>query len=82
MEQKTMAFSTRKYANFGATASQIGESYYIVMREITNVQLSLEDAAKRLASKVLSVIKDIDLDEAASIRDYPRLAQGKVFRLL
>src|SRR5262249_31375973 len=54
-ERKTMTIYTRKYANLGATSSQMGESYHNVMKEITNAQLSLEDATKRLASKVLSI---------------------------
>jgi hypothetical protein len=41
------------YLNLGSTASQRGESYHPVMREITNSQLSIEQSARRLATKVL-----------------------------
>ena len=57
----------------------MGESYHNVIKEITNAQLSLEDATKRLASKVLFILKDINADEAILIRLYPRLAQAKPF---
>ncbi|KIX06425.1 uncharacterized protein Z518_04401 [Rhinocladiella mackenziei CBS 650.93] len=52
------------------------------MREITNGQLSLEDAAKWLAMKVKSVLKDLQDDEVLSHRHYPRLPQSDVFKAL
>ena len=38
---------TKRYANLGSTASQRGESYHPVVREITS-GLSFEDSGKRL----------------------------------
>jgi hypothetical protein len=67
-------------------SSQRGESYHSVMREITNGQLSIEDSAKRLISKTLSILKDMAVDEDISIRKYTRTAQlafdGVAFQLL
>ena len=45
------------------------------MREITNIQLSIEQSARRLAIKVLSILKDMVNDEDNSWRKYPRVAQ-------
>jgi hypothetical protein len=78
-EKKVVHHYTRKYANLGSTASQRGESYHNTVREITNGQLSLEDAVKRLTQKSLSSLKDIDTDEASSYGAYSRLAQSSVF---
>jgi hypothetical protein len=47
-----------------------------VVRELTNGQLCLEDATKRLISKVLSILKDIETSEGISTRLYPRLLQS------
>jgi len=56
------------------------------MREITNGQLSIEESAKRLISKTLSILKDMAIDEDLSIRKYTRTAQlineGLAFQLL
>jgi hypothetical protein len=45
------------------------------MREITNGQLSIEQSAKHLATKILSILKDISTDEELSARKYPRVTQ-------
>jgi hypothetical protein len=75
---------TKFYLNLGSTASQRGESYHPVMREITNGQLSIEQSAKRLMTKMLSILKEISTDEDLSVRKYPRVTQlhGVTFRLL
>jgi hypothetical protein len=56
------------------------------MREITNGQLSIEESAKRLISKTLSILKDMATDEDLSIRKYTRTVQlineGVAFQLL
>ena len=43
---------------------------------MTNGQLSLKAAIKRLISKILSVLKEIEIDEERSLRGYPRLLQA------
>jgi hypothetical protein len=43
---------------------------------MTNGQLSLEVATKRLISKILSVLKEVEIDEERSLRGYPRLLQA------
>src|SRR5204863_1364099 len=65
----------KKYANLGSTASQRGESYHPVLKEITSGQLSFEDSGKRLSMKILSICKDLDTYEYESMRGYSRLAQ-------
>ena len=47
-----------------------------MVRELINGQLCLEDATKRLISKVLSILKDIETSEGVSTRLYPRLLQS------
>ena len=78
-ESKVVHYYTMKYANLGSTSSQRGESYHDVVREVTNGQLSLKDAAERLCQKALSSLKDIETDEASSHSVYSRLAQSSVF---
>jgi hypothetical protein len=41
-EKRVVWYYTKFYLNLGSTASQRGESYHSVMREITNGQLSIE----------------------------------------
>ena len=60
------------YANLGFTASQRGKSYYPVIREITNEQFSFEDSGRRLASKILSILKDFATFKYVSLRSYNR----------
>jgi hypothetical protein len=74
-EERFVWYHTKSYPNLGSTASQRGESYHPIIREITNGQLSFEESGKRLARKVLSILKELSTDEANSLRSYPRLAQ-------
>ena len=63
------------YANLGSTASQRGESYHPIIYEITNGQFSFEDSGRRLASKMLSILKNLATFEYASLRSYNRCTQ-------
>jgi hypothetical protein len=74
-EERVVWCYTKFYPNLGSTASQRGKSYHPVMREITNGQLLIEQSARRLATKVLSILKDMATDEDNSWRKYPRAAQ-------
>jgi hypothetical protein len=74
-EERVIYCYTKFYSNLGSISSQRGESYHSVMREITNGQLTIEESAKRLISKTLSILKDMAVDEDLSIRKYTRLAQ-------
>jgi hypothetical protein len=56
----------RKYPNFGAIISQRGESYYSIIKEITNGQLTFEKSVERLIMKVRSMLRDLVLDEDRS----------------
>jgi hypothetical protein len=68
-------YYTKQYANLGSTFSQRGESYHPIVRKITNGQLSFEESGKRLASTVLSILKDLATHEYASPRSCDRRAQ-------
>jgi hypothetical protein len=76
LETRVIHCYTKFYPNLGSTSSQRAESYHDSVREMTNGQLSLEAATKRLISKVLSVLKEIEIDEERSLRGYPRLLQA------
>jgi hypothetical protein len=43
---------------------------------MTNGQLPLEATTKRLISKILSVLKEVEINEERSLRGYPRLLQA------
>ena len=74
-EKQVIWYYTKSYPNLGSTASQRGESYHPVVREITNSELSFEESGKRLSRTVLSILKDLATDEDSSLRGYDRLAQ-------
>jgi hypothetical protein len=61
-----------KYMNLGCTSSSRSESYHLVLRVITNSQLSLKQSVKRLINTIISLLKALDLDEDSSERDRPR----------
>jgi hypothetical protein len=68
-------YYTKSYPNLGSTASQRGESYHPIVREITNGQFTFEDAGKALSKKILSICRELDTSEYASARGYSRLGQ-------
>jgi hypothetical protein len=76
LETRVIHYYTKFYPNLGSTSSQRVEGYHDSVREMTNGQLSLEAATKRLISKILSILKEIDIDEELSLRSYPRLLQA------
>ena len=63
------------YPNLRSIASQRGESYHPVIYKIINGQLSFEDLGKRLASTVLSLLKDLSTFEYQSMKSYDRRVQ-------
>jgi hypothetical protein len=65
-EDKVIYCFIRKYLNLEATASQRGESYYSIMKEITNGQLTFKKSVKYLVIKVRSVLRDFTLDKDRS----------------
>lgn len=81
-EHRVLHLYTRFYPNLGSTSSQRVESYHPVMRQISNGQLSLEQSANRLCTKIKSIIKDLAVDEQESMRKYPRLTQTRPFESL
>ena len=55
-----------------------------VVHMTANGQLTIEQSAKRLMKKVLSVLKEMSTDEDISLRKYPRITQlhGVAFQRL
>ena len=45
-ENEVIYYFIKRYANLGSTASQRGESYHLIVREITSGQLSFEESGK------------------------------------
>jgi hypothetical protein len=76
LETRVVHYYTKFYLNLGSTSSQRVKSYHDSIREIINGQLSLEAATKRLISKILSILKEIEINEERSFRGYPRLLQA------
>jgi hypothetical protein len=68
-------YYTQIYANLGSTSSQRVESYYPVIRQITNSQLSFKDLGTRLTATVLSLLKDLSIFKYQLMRGYNRRAQ-------
>ena len=81
-EYRVIYAYTKRYPNLGAMATQRGESYHPVMREITNGQLSLEESANRLCKKVLSILKQLSMDEDKARVDVQRTLDAVAFRNL
>jgi hypothetical protein len=73
LETRVVYYYTKFYPNLGSTLSQRVKGYHDLVREMINGQLSLEAATKRLISKILSVLKEIEINEGRSLRGYPRL---------
>jgi len=73
---RTLFFQVyREVTHLGSTASQRGESYHPIVREIISGQLSFKDSGKALSKKILSIYKDLDTHEYISLRGYTRLRQ-------
>jgi hypothetical protein len=47
-ESRVVYAYTRLYPNLGCHSSQRGESYHVVMKQVTNGQLSLKESCRRL----------------------------------
>jgi len=62
-----------KYPNLRATASQRGESYYPIIKKITNKQLTLKKSIKRLVMKIYLVLWNLTIDKNRFQRDLPHL---------
>lgn len=71
---------TKQFANLDCNATQRSESYHPVVRQITNDQLSLKASAKGLISKCLSILKDLDVDEAPSHIRASNYVNAQAFR--
>jgi hypothetical protein len=62
-ESRVVYAYTRLYPNLGCTSSQRGESYHVVIKQVTNGQLSLEESCRRLVRRVLDILKELSMDE-------------------
>jgi hypothetical protein len=74
-KREVVYYYTKSYPNLGSIASQRGESYHPIVREITNKQLSFKNAGRALFKKILSIYKELDTSEYTSARGYSRLGQ-------
>ncbi|KIW89890.1 uncharacterized protein Z519_09319 [Cladophialophora bantiana CBS 173.52] len=81
-EDRVVTLFTRGLSNLGHSSSQRSESYHNVVTQITNGQLPLEVAVKRLCQTISGVIKDIAQSESLSLVGYPREAHGAIFKHL
>jgi hypothetical protein len=73
LKTRVIHYHTKFYLNLGSTLSQRVKSYHNSVKEIINDQLSLKAATKHLILKVLSVLKEIEINEERSLRGYPCL---------
>jgi hypothetical protein len=81
-EPRVVRCHTRLNFNLGCHSSQRSESYHVVLKQMTNGQLSLENSAKMLAQTVNKLIRDMESEKDNEITSYPRLAQQPAFRYL
>ncbi|OQV08491.1 MULE transposase domain-containing protein [Cladophialophora immunda] len=78
-EDRVVALYTAELPNLGHRSSQRSESYHNVVTQITNGQLDLETAIKRLCQTVKGVVKEVAESTGYSLASYPRGAQGAIF---
>ena len=81
-EDRVVRCFTRLFFNLGCHSSQRVESYHVVLKRITNGQLSLENSAKALTDTVLKVINDVEASKDNDLKAYTRLAQSVAFTYL
>lgn len=70
---------TRLFFNLGMHSSQRVESYHVVLKDMTNGQLSLENSATALARTITRLIEDMDTERDNELKAYTRLAQAAAF---
>lgn len=70
------------YPNLGATATQYGESYHPILRQISHALLPLEESIRRLIQKLNQVYRDLVSDEDASRVKAASAVDTKVFKWL
>src|SRR5256885_13038383 len=49
--------------------TQRSETYHRPLKKVTNGQLSLEDSASAISTKILSILKDLSMDEDRAFID-------------
>ena len=81
-EERVVRFDTRLIFNLECHSSQRSESYHVVLKQMTNGQLSLENSATALAQTVIKLIEDMDSAKDNDIKAYSRLAQAAAFKHL
>jgi hypothetical protein len=81
-ESRVVYAYTRLYPNLGCHSSQRGESYHVVMKQVTNGQLSLEESCRRLIRKILDILKELSMDEDRAQADTAILLDKHAFSYL
>lgn len=73
-EHRVIRCYTSRLFNLGCRSSQRGESYYVVVKQMTNGQLSLENSATLLARTMTKLIEDIETQRDDDRKAYSRQA--------
>ena len=81
-EERVILAYTNQFFNLDIHASQRSESYHVVLKEMTNGQLSLEASVSTLIQKVLRVVDTIEREREDDVTSYPRSCQSNAFRNL
>ena len=81
-ESRVVRCYTRLNFNLDCHSSQRSESYHVVLKQMTNGQLSLENSAKMLAQTVIRLIRDMEQERDDDLKAYFRRAQSSAFKNL
>ena len=68
-EHRVIFCYTKLLPNLGCVATQRSETYHRPLKKVTNGQLSLEDSASAISAKILSILKDLSMDEDRALID-------------
>jgi hypothetical protein len=81
-ERQFVYVYTRMASNLGCSGTQRAESTYLVTITLLNHQLSLAEAATRLAKGIRMKMRDLEKEESKSYGAIPRTLDRPAFRFL
>ena len=58
-EVRVIAYHVKKLPNLGYNATQRGESYHVLIKAVTNGQMTLEDSAREISLKISDILKQL-----------------------
>jgi hypothetical protein len=79
-EHRVIFCYTKLLPNLGCVATQRSETYHRPLKKVTNGQLSLEDSASAISTKILSILKDLSMDEDRALIDTDLALDMNAFR--